>query len=69
MVVIKMVNADSETSSLNFAAIRRESTIVGMPPSIKHAARVSPDRPRSFAEIKAIKGTTASLIITAGMII
>ena len=67
-VVITITNAERETSSLNLSAIRSERTIVGIAPSIRHDARALPESPSRAAVINEIKGTTASLMTTAGTI-
>lgn len=45
MVVTTIINADMDTSSLNLAAIKRDNTIVGIAPSMRHEERASPLRP------------------------
>ena len=66
-VVTTITKAARDSSSLNREAIRRDNTMVGIAPSMKHEARAVPFSPKSMAAEYEMKGTTPSLMATAGI--
>lgn len=66
-VVTTITKAARDSSRLNREAMRRDNTMVGIAPSMKQEASAVPFRPKSMAAMYEMKGTTPSLMVTAGI--